>query len=76
LQLKRPNNYSIIFGIDADSLIAGIGRNHYGKILFEVKKLVESGKIKPLIFNWKQVALAHNLVESKGQKGKVVVVIE
>ncbi|PJD98352.1 MAG: quinone oxidoreductase [Parachlamydia sp.] len=61
-------------------LITGHGRNHYGKILFEIKKLVESGKIKPLIhkeiFNWKEVPLAHKLVESKEQKGKVVLVIE
>lgn len=61
-------------------LITSIGRDHYGKILFEIKKLVELGKIKPLIhkeiFNWKQVSLAHRLVESKEQKGKVVLVIE
>jgi NADPH:quinone reductase len=61
-------------------LLTGIGRDHYGKILFEIKKLVEAGIIRPLvykeIFNWKQVSLAHKLVESKGHKGKVVVVIE
>lgn len=61
-------------------LITGIGRAHYGKILFEIKKLVEAGIIKPLlykeIFNWKQVSEAHKLVESKAHKGKVVLVIE
>lgn len=61
-------------------LITGIGRDHYGKILFEIKRLVEAGKIKPLvhkeIFNWKHVSLAHRLVESKKHKGKVVVLIE
>lgn len=61
-------------------LMTGIGREHYGKILFEMKKLVESGKVKPLIhkkiFNWKQVAEAHKLVESRGQKGKVALVID
>ena len=61
-------------------LITGVGRDHYGKILFEIKKLVEAGKIKPLlhkeIFNWKQVSKAHQLVESKGYKGKVVITIE
>lgn len=61
-------------------LMTGIGRDHYGKILFEIKKLVESGKIKPLlhdkIFNWKDVSLAHKLLESGGQKGKIVVMVE
>jgi len=61
-------------------LMTGIGRAHYGKILFEIKKLVESGKIKPLmhdkIFNWKQVSLAHKLVESGEQKGKVALLID
>lgn len=61
-------------------LMTGIGRKHYGKILYEIKKLVEAGKIKPLIhkeiFNWKQISLAHKLVESKEHKGKVVIVIE
>ena len=61
-------------------LITGIGRDHYGRILFEIKKLVESGKIKPLIdkkiFNWKQVSLAHKLLESKEHKGKIVLLVE
>jgi NADPH:quinone reductase len=61
-------------------LMTGIGRDHYGKILFEIKKLVEAGAIQPLvhkeIFNWKQASLAHKLVESKEHKGKVVVMIE
>lgn len=61
-------------------LITGVGRDHYGKILYEIKKLVESGVIKPLlhkrIFNWKEIALAHQIVENKAQKGKVVVLIE
>lgn len=61
-------------------LITGIGRDHYGRILFEIKKLVEAGIVRPLIhekiFNWKQVAEAHKLVESGKHKGKVVVTIE
>lgn len=61
-------------------LMTGIGRDHYGKILFHIKKLVEAGKIKPLIhdkiFNWKDVSKAHLLVESKQQRGKVVLLIE
>lgn len=61
-------------------LITGIGRDHYGKILFEIKKMVEAGIVKPLIhreiFNWKQVSLAHKLVEKGEQKGKVVLVVD
>jgi NADPH2:quinone reductase len=58
-------------------LMTGNGRAHYGHILFEIKKLVESGAIKPLIdervFNWRDVAAAHEYLESGQQKGKVVV---
>lgn len=61
-------------------LMTGIGRDHYGKILFEVKKLAEAGKVKPLmhkeIFNWKEVGQAHKLVENKAQKGKVALIID
>lgn len=61
-------------------LMTGVGREHYGNILFEIKKLVEAGKVKPLIhkeiFNWKQVSQAHKLVENGAQKGKVAVAIE
>jgi NADPH2:quinone reductase len=61
-------------------LFSGLGRDHYGKILFEIKKLAEAGIIKPLlhkeIFNWKQVAEAHRLLESKQNLGKIVLLIE
>lgn len=61
-------------------LISGIGRDHYGTILFEIKKLVEAGRVKPLIhkevFNWKQVAQAHKLVETSAQKGKVALIFD
>ncbi len=61
-------------------LITGAGREHYGKILLEITKLVEAEIIKPLvhqeIFNWKQISLAHKLVESKVHVGKVAVLIE
>ncbi len=61
-------------------LITGKGREHYGKILVEIKKLVEAGELKPLIhdkiFNWKDIAQAHTLVESGQQRGKVAITIE
>ncbi len=77
MYLKGLSLHSVLMLIP---LITGVGRNHYGQILFEIKKLVESGNIKPLIhkeiFNWKQVSLAHKLVEARGQVGKVVLVVE
>ncbi len=58
-------------------LITGLHRDHYGRILFEVKKLVEAGKIKPLIhsevFDWTQISKAHALLESGGNQGKIAV---
>ena len=61
-------------------LMTGKGRAHYGQILCEIKKLVESGKIKPLlhekIYHWKDISQAHKLVESGQQKGKVAVIVE
>ncbi len=58
-------------------LMTGQKRDHYGKILFEVKKLVEAGKIKPLIhsevFDWKQVSKAHALLESGQNRGKIAI---
>ena len=60
-------------------LITGLNRDHYGNILFETKKLVEQGKIKPLvhpeIFNWKEIGRAHALLESGAQQGKIAVEI-
>lgn len=59
--------------------MTGMGRDHYGKILFEIKKLVEEGKIQPLlhdkVFNWKEASLAHILLESNKQTGKIVLLI-
>lgn len=58
-------------------LFSGLNRDHYGKILFEIKKLVEAGKIKPLIhseiFDWKDISKAHALLESGQNRGKIVV---
>jgi NADPH:quinone reductase len=74
MYVKGINLHSVLMLIP---LITGQGRDHYGKILFETKKLVEQGRIKPLvhpeIFNWKDISKAHALIESGGQKGKIVV---
>jgi len=58
-------------------MITGENRPHFGEILFQVKKMVEQGAIKPLlhaeIFDWKDIAKAHALQESGKQRGKIVV---
>ena len=58
-------------------LFTGLHREHYGRILFEIKKLVEEGKVKPLVhsevFDWTQISKAHALLESGKNKGKIAV---
>lgn len=58
-------------------LMTGEGRAAFGKLLFEIKNLVEDGKLKPLvhseIFDWKDISKAHELLESGKQKGKIAV---
>ncbi|MEK5173966.1 zinc-dependent alcohol dehydrogenase family protein [Heyndrickxia sp. FSL W8-0496] len=55
-------------------------RQEYGEILREVTKLVEEGKLQPLIderlFNFDQVMEAHTLLESNMAIGKVVLTNE
>ncbi|WP_026565546.1 zinc-dependent alcohol dehydrogenase family protein [Bacillus sp. UNC41MFS5] len=55
-------------------------RQEYGKILREVTKLVEEGKLQPLVdervFNFDEVKEAHTLLESKKAIGKVVLINE
>lgn len=57
-------------------LVTGEGRGHHGEILREVAKLVDEGKLKPLIhekyFTFDQVNEAHALFEAKMQTGKIV----
>jgi NADPH2:quinone reductase len=52
------------------------GREAHGKILFEIAKIVDEGKLKPLIdphkFTLETVADAHALLESGKAQGKVV----
>ncbi len=58
-------------------LMTGVSRDHYGRVLFEIKKLVESKKIKPLIhpevFEWTDIGKAHALQESGRHRGKIAV---
>jgi len=57
-------------------MLHGIGRAQYGKILFNVAKLVDQGKVRPLLdpktFNFSEVAEAHRYAESGQAVGKIV----
>lgn len=57
-------------------LLKNGGREEHGKILSEISKIVDEGKLKPFIdahkFTLETVAEAHTLLESGNAKGKVV----
>lgn len=57
-------------------ILNGIGREEHGKILSKVAKLVEDGKLKPLMdahhFTLEQIKEAHSLLESGKARGKIV----
>lgn len=57
-------------------LVTGKGREHHGTILKEAAKLVDSGKLKPLIdphhFMFSEANEAHAFFESKKHIGKIV----
>ncbi len=71
----RSATYSGVFTLFP--MISGQGREHHGEILREVAKLVEAGKMVPLLdahrFGLADALEAHSLVESGGARGKVVV---
>jgi NADPH2:quinone reductase len=73
----RGATYSGVFTLLP--LLTGEGRAHHGEILAEVAKLVDAGKLRPLLnesrFTTATIAEAHALVEA-GAAGKVVVEIE
>lgn len=58
-------------------LIYNVRREHHGEILTKVAKLVDSGKVKPLIdaeqFTFDEIGNAHARLESGKALGKVVV---
>ncbi len=57
-------------------LLTGIGREKQRGILREVAKLVDEGKLRPLIhrqrFTFDEVNAAHELFEAKGHTGKIL----
>jgi NADPH:quinone reductase-like Zn-dependent oxidoreductase len=58
-------------------LLTGQGREHHGEIMREATRLAESGKIMPRMddrrFTLNTVAEAHELIEMRSAKGKLVV---
>ncbi|QMV18871.1 zinc-binding dehydrogenase [Granulicella sp. 5B5] len=70
----RGANYSGVFTLLP--LLTGQGTAHHGEILAEASKLVEAGKLKPLLnercFSPQEIAEAHAIVAS-GANGKVVI---
>lgn len=71
----RSATYSGVFTLFP--MISGEGREHHGEILREVTKLVEAGKLVPLLdahhFSLASALDAHKLVASGTARGKVVV---
>lgn len=71
----RSATYSGVFTLFP--MISGEGREHHGEILREVTKLVEAGKLVPLLdthhFTLASALGAHQLVASGTARGKVVV---
>jgi len=61
-------------------LLTGEGREHYGEMLREAARLVESGRVKPLLdsrrFTLESTADAYELIEQRGARGKLVVEID
>jgi NADPH2:quinone reductase len=71
----RSATYSGVFTLYP--MISGQGREHHGDILREITKLVEAGRLTPLLdsqrFELGSALAAHQRVESGAAQGKVVV---
>ncbi len=71
----RSATYSGVFTLYP--LISGKGRAHHGEILREATRLIEAGKIVPLVdghhYTLETVSEAYRAMEEKGSEGKVVV---
>lgn len=57
-------------------LVSGIGRAHYGEIMGNIAKIVDEGKLQPILdsnkYSFDQVADAHSHLESGQAFGKIV----
>ncbi|HEV7320142.1 MAG TPA: zinc-dependent alcohol dehydrogenase family protein [Ensifer sp.] len=71
----RAGTYSGVFTLLP--LLTGIGRERHGAILSAATRLVEEGKLVPIVdprpFSLGEVAAAHNAVEDRSARGKIVV---
>ena len=58
-------------------LLTGIDRAHHGEILAEATRLIEDGKLVPILdprrFAFDQIAEAHAAIEDRSARGKIVV---
>lgn len=61
-------------------ILSNQNREHHGKILEKIARLVDEGKLKPLIdphhFTLEEISEAHKLLESGKAKGKVVISVQ
>jgi len=59
-------------------IVQGVGRAHHGEILRRVARLVDEGRLRPLVddrsFTFDEIGDAHAYAEAKKQIGKVAVV--
>ena len=73
----RGATYSGVFTLQ--HLLTGKGRAHHGEIMRELTKLVEMGKLVPLLderrFKLEQGQAAHTAIEDRSARGKIVVEI-
>lgn len=71
----RGGTYSGVFTLLP--LLTGIGRERHGAIFAEAARLVEEGKLKPIVddrsFTLAEVVAAHAAVEDRSARGKIVV---
>jgi len=71
----RAASYSGVFTLLP--MLTGEGRLHHGEILREAKRLVEAGKITPLLdprrFSFETVSAAYAEVENRTASGKIVI---
>ncbi len=71
----KGGSYSGVFTLLP--LLTGIGREHHGKIMAEATRLIEDGKLLPVLdprrFTLGQVAEAHAAIDDRSARGKIVV---
>lgn len=71
----KAGTYSGVFTLLP--LLTGVGGSHHGEILTEVTRLIEDGKLRPILdprrFSLDRVAEAHAAIEDRSATGKIVV---